>query len=60
LVHHLRNGKSLLGIEVDEAAKHIGIALQVAWILNEVILRSQTTGKHAVSVAQQFHLVRVE
>ena len=27
LIHHLRDGQALLGIEVDETAEHVGIAL---------------------------------
>ena len=33
--------------------------MQVSWVLDEEILCSQATGKHTVTVAQQFHLVGI-
>ena len=59
LIHDLGDGQALFGIEVDEATEHVGIALQIAWILNEVVLCGQTTWKDTVVVAHELHLVGV-
>ena len=47
LIHHHVDGDVFLGIEVDELTEHIGVGLQIAWLLNEIVLRGQLPGKHA-------------
>ena len=59
LIHHLRDGQSLLGIQVDEAAEHVGITLQVARVLNEIVLRGQTAWEHTLSFAHQLRIFRL-
>ena len=59
LVHHLRDGQPLLRIEVDEAAEHVGVALEVAGVLDEEVLGGQPPWEHALALAQEFHLVGV-
>ena len=60
LIQDLCDGQPLLSIKVDEAAKHIGIALQIAWILNEVVLCCQTTWEHTVAFTHQLLFVRLD
>ena len=57
LVHHHIDWDVFLSVEFDETAEHIGIRLQIARVLNEIVLRSQFFWKDVLSCVRGLHLL---
>ena len=60
LVHHHVDRYILFCIEVDELAEHVRVGLQVARVLDEIVLRGQLLGEEPSALTiHKLHLIRI-